>query len=116
MKKLTALSAVLCSLLFAACNADAAKTAKPVEPTTEEQKTAYALGVLLSQSLNSFDLKPEELALVQKGLSDGVNHAKPVVNAEEYVPKIQALQMARVTAAATAYLDKAAKEPGATKT
>ena len=116
MKKFTALSAILCALLFAACNADAAKTAKDTEPTTEEQKTAYALGLLLSQSLNSFDLKPEELVLVQKGLSDGVTHAKTSVKAEEYIPKIQALQMARVTAASAAFLDKAAKEPGATKT
>ncbi len=116
MKKLTALSALLCSLLFTACNADAAKTAKVTEPTTEEQKTAYSLGLLLSQSLKTFDLTAEELALVQKGITDGVGNTKPTVNAEDYIPKIQALQMARLTAASTAYLDKASKEPGATKT
>ena len=116
MKKLTAISALLVSLVFSACNADAAKTAKATEPTTEEQKTAYSLGLLLSQSLKTFDLTPEELSLVQKGITDGLGKDKPTVNAEEYIPKIQALQLARVNAAATAYLDKAAKETGATKT
>src|SRR5262245_1720125 len=107
MKKLTALSAILVTLVFSACNADAAKTAKAAEPTTDEQKTAYSLGLLLSQSLKTFDLTPEELALVQKGIKDGLGKDKPTVNAEEYIPKIQALQLARVNAAATAYLDKA---------
>jgi FKBP-type peptidyl-prolyl cis-trans isomerase len=118
MKKLTALAAVLVSLVFSACNADAAKTAKPTEPVTEEQKTAYSLGLLLSQSLKTFDLTPEELALVQKGIVDGVDKSKPkpTINAEDYIPKIQALQLARLTAASKAYLDKAEKEPGATKT
>ena len=45
-------------------------------PITEEQKTLYALGVLMSQSLSTFDLKPEELAQVQKGLADGVGGVK----------------------------------------
>jgi len=35
-------------------------------PTTEEQKTVYALGLLLSQSLQTFELKPEELALSRR--------------------------------------------------
>src|SRR4051812_32365164 len=116
MKKLTALSAILCSLLFSACNAGAAKVEKTPEPTTEEQKTAYAIGVLLSESLNTFNLTPEELAQVQKGITDGVTHAKVTVNAQDYVPKIQALQATRLKAVSDAYLAKAEKEPGATKT
>jgi len=117
MKKLTALAAILCSLMISACNADAGKTAKAAaEPTTEEQKTAYSIGLLLSQSIKTFDLTPEELALVQKGITDGVKNAPTTVKAEEYIPKIQALQTSRMTAAGTAYLDKAAKESGATKT
>ena len=116
MKKLTALSAILVTVLFSACNADAAKTAKATEPTTDEQKTAYSIGLLLSKPLKSFDLTPEELALVQKGLADGVGTTKPAINPEEFIPKIQALQTARMNAAATAFIDKAAKETGATKT
>ena len=122
MKKLTALAALFCTLSLASCSADAAKTETPV-PTTEDQKTFYALGVLMSQSLNTFELKPEELAMVQKGMTDGVTGAKPVVKAEEYIPKVQAMQQARLKVAqeksekaGTEFLAKAATEAGATKT
>src|SRR5690348_116012 len=123
MKKLTAIAAILCTFAFSACNADAAKTAKPAEPTTEEQKTQYALGIFLSQQVDVFALTPEELVMVQKGLADGVTHAKPLVDPEAYKPKLQAFAQARMEAASkkaaeagTAYVDKASKEAGATKT
>jgi FKBP-type peptidyl-prolyl cis-trans isomerase FkpA len=123
MKKLTAFAALLCTLSLTVCTADAAKAPAVVQPTTEEQKTLYALGTLISQSLATFELKPEELALVQKGLSDGVTGVKSDIKPEEYGPKVQALQQARMAAAGVkaaaagvAFLDKAAKETGATKT
>jgi FKBP-type peptidyl-prolyl cis-trans isomerase FkpA len=123
MKKLTTLVALICSLSLSACNADAAKKDKEQAPQTEEQKTLYSLGVLMSQSINSFNLTPEEVAQVQKGLADGVSGKKAVSEAEADVPKIQELQKSRMAAAATklaaegtAYLDKASKETGATKT
>jgi FKBP-type peptidyl-prolyl cis-trans isomerase len=115
MKKTIALSAVFCSFLFTACNADT-KPAAAAAPTTEEQKTAYALGLLISDSLQGFELKPDELALVQKGIADGTSHAKVTIDPKEYIPKIQALQQTRLSAAGLAFLEKAAKEPGATKT
>jgi FKBP-type peptidyl-prolyl cis-trans isomerase FkpA len=123
MKKLTALAALFCALSVMSCSAETAKAPAPVTPTTEDQKTLYALGVLMSQSLGTFELKPEEFAMVQKGLADGVNKVKPVVTAEEYIPKVQALQQARMAAATERnikagadYLAKAEKEAGATKT
>lgn len=123
MRKLTALTAILCTLVFSACNADAAKTAKAVEPTTEEQKTLYALGVFLSQQVDVFALTPEELAMVQRGLADGVANNKPAVEPDNYKEKLQQLAQARMEVASkkaaeagTAYLTKAATEAGATKT
>jgi len=116
MKKLSVLSAILVTLVFSACNADAAKTAKPVEPTTDDQKAVYSIGLLISKQLKGFELTPEELALVQKGLADGIGNAPTTVKPEDYLPKIQQLQLTRAAAAGTAYLDKAAKETGATKT
>jgi FKBP-type peptidyl-prolyl cis-trans isomerase len=124
MKKLTAIAALLCTLSLTVCTADAAKTkAKDQAPVTEEQKTLYALGLLMSQSLSTFDLKPEELAQVQKGLADGVGGVKGEIKAEDYVPKVQELQRARMAvvaekaaAAGVAFLDKASKETGVTKT
>ena len=123
MKKLTAIAALLCTLSLTVCDADAAKKAKEQAPLTEDQKTLYALGVLMSQSLSTFELKPEELVQVQKGLADGVGGVKSDIKAEEYIPKVQELQQARMavvaekaSAAGVAFLDNAAKEAGATKT
>lgn len=124
MKNLLALVA-LSTLAFTACNADAAKDKPKADagPVTEEDKTLYAIGVYLSKQVEPFALKPEEVTQVQKGFADGVAGNKPVVTIEEYIPKIQALQMARmqatsekVAAEETAYLDKTQKESGATKT
>ena len=90
---------------------------------TEEQKTLYALGMLMSQSLSTFDLKPEELETVQKGLVAGVTGAKGDIKAEEYIPKVQELQRARMAvvaekaaAAGVTFLETASKEAGVTKT
>jgi len=116
------LTTLVCTLVLSACN-DAAKAPKPAEITTDDQKSFYSLGVLMSQQIDSFSLTPEELALVQRGLADGVNHAKPVVEADQFRAKLQEIAQVRFKAAAdkaaaagVAYLDKAAKEPGAIKT
>jgi len=91
-------------------------------PTTDEQKTIYALGLALSRNLATFNLTPEELQFVEQGLSDGVLNKKPVVTLEEFGPKIQELQKSRISAAAAVekkkgeeYIAKAAKEKGAKK-
>ena len=124
MKKLTALAALFCTLSLTVCDADAAKPkAKEQAPMTEEQKTLYALGQLMSNGLAPFSLTPEELAEVQKGLADGVAGKKGEVNAEDMIPKVQELQRSRMAAASAkasaagvAYLDKTSKEAGVTKT
>src|ERR1043165_7811010 len=72
MKTLTALAAIICTLTLPAC-ADAAKDKPKTEaPLTEEQKSLYSLGVLMSQSISTFDLSAEEVAVVQKGIADGI--------------------------------------------
>src|SRR5262245_2772224 len=118
MKKPNMIATLVSILVLTASVADAAKKAPAAAgPTTDDEKTLYALGLLVSQTLRTFDLKPEELAMVQKGIGDGAKGVKPpLVDATAYVPKVQALQAARITAASAALLTKAAAEPGATKT
>jgi FKBP-type peptidyl-prolyl cis-trans isomerase FkpA len=123
MKNLRAVAAIICTLSLTVCSADAAKTPGTPEPTTDEQKAFYSLGLLLSQRISTFDLKPEELAQVQKGLSDGVLKAKTTIDPQQHIPKLQELETARAAVVAdkaaapgVAYLEKASKEPGATKT
>jgi FKBP-type peptidyl-prolyl cis-trans isomerase FkpA len=123
MKTLTAIAAIICALALPAC-ADAAKDKPKTEaPLTEEQKSLYSLGVLMSQSISSFDLTPEEVAVVQKGLADGLAGKKSVEEAQADVQKIQELQKGRMAkagekaaAAGVAFLDTKAKEAGFTKT
>ena len=75
------------------------RAAESPNPTTDEQKTFYALGLALSQSLAAFNLSEAELALVNAGLTDGVLKRTPKVNAQEFMPKVQQLQQTRLAAA-----------------
>ncbi len=91
-------------------------------PASDEDKTLYALGVLISRNLETFSLSNAELKVVEQGLSDGASH-HPALDAETYSPQIQTLQRTRTAAidekqkaAGQAYLDKAAALPGAQKT
>jgi len=47
-------------------------------PTTEDQKTLYAIGLLVSRSLTAFNLTPAELEIVKQGLTDaGTGKTRP---------------------------------------
>lgn len=90
---------------------------------TEDQKTLYALGLVISQNLASFNLNASDLESVLAGVSDGVLKKDVKVDVQTYAPKISQLQASRAGATATvekkagqAFLDKAASEKGATKT
>ena len=93
------------------------------EPKTEDQKSLYAVGLIMAQQLSVFSLTPDELDLVKLGLTDGTTGKKPLVDLEAYKPKVQALALARrnaqgekLAAQSKQYLEKAAKEKGAIKT
>src|SRR2546422_5311919 len=84
---------------------------------SEDQKTLYALGLVISQNLSAFNLNPTELDAVLAGVSDGVLKKEFKVDMKGYGPKITALQTARAGAAAAAekkmgqtYLDKRSEE------
>lgn len=92
-------------------------------PKTEEEKTLYALGLLLSRSLAAMTLTPAELDFVKQGLTDAVAGKTPLVELGAYSEKVQQLAQARrkaqgekLAAVGKEFLDKAAKEKGAVKT
>ena len=82
----------------------------------DRDKTFYALGVAVSQSLGDFTLTPAELAIVKEGMSDGVLKRPLKVDMQTFGPKIQPLAESREKAAGAAFLSKAAAEAGAKKT
>ncbi|ULA62795.1 MAG: FKBP-type peptidyl-prolyl cis-trans isomerase FkpA [Nitrospira sp.] len=93
------------------------------EPTNDDQKTLYALGLAISQSLATFALSESELDFVKSGLTDGALKRTPKVDLQAFGPKIQQLQQARASVVAdaekkagAAYLAKAAAEKGSIKT
>ena len=76
------ISAALCLALLLAPAAPAGAT----EPETDEQKTLYALGLVLSRNLQQFNLTEKELALVEyaRDLLRKVGHAETVIQKGTY--------------------------------
>lgn len=86
-------------------------------------KVLYALGVLMGQQVRVLNLTGPELEHVKRGLADAANGKKPEIDMQTYGPKLQQFGASRMKAAAdaekargVAFLDAAAKEPGATQT
>jgi FKBP-type peptidyl-prolyl cis-trans isomerase FkpA/FKBP-type peptidyl-prolyl cis-trans isomerase FklB len=98
-------------------------TAGAADLVNDEQKTLYAIGVALSQSVKDFALTEAELELVKSGMTDGVLGRPSRVEMQTYGPKIQQLAQARASVvarkeekASAAFLAKAAGESGTKKT
>jgi len=92
------------------------------EPMNEDQKTLYAIGVILANQLDVLNLSAEELGFVQQGLSDKASGRQIAVDPTVYQDKINQLAQGRMTATAAKqkelskpFLAKAAKEKGAEK-
>ena len=108
--------------LAVAAEKSAAPAAATAAPKSDNDKTFYALGVLLSRNLTAFDLSSAEGKLVTQGLADGIAH-HPALDPEAYTTQVQALERTRLGAlderqkvAGQAMIDKAAALPGAQKT
>jgi FKBP-type peptidyl-prolyl cis-trans isomerase FkpA len=91
-------------------------------PETEEQKTLYAIGLIVARQLGVFNLTPGELDWVKAGLTDAATGGRPAVDVAAYNEKVQELAKARrkvqgdrQAAAGKEFLAKAATEKGAVK-
>jgi FKBP-type peptidyl-prolyl cis-trans isomerase FkpA/FKBP-type peptidyl-prolyl cis-trans isomerase FklB len=113
---------VVSCLVTLLCLGTTAAFAAAPEPTTDEQKTLYALGLAINQSLGNFTLSEPEFELVKSGITDGF-FKRPKVDLQTFGLKISELQQARASVVAeaekkvgAAFLAKAAAESGAKKT
>ncbi|MEO8591685.1 MAG: FKBP-type peptidyl-prolyl cis-trans isomerase [Candidatus Solibacter sp.] len=93
---------------------------KPLQ--TDDEKTVYALGQSIGQSLSMFNLTPAEVEIVKRAIGDAAV-GKHEVELSEWGPKIDPLARSRAAvvaekekASSAAYLAKCAAEPGAVKT
>lgn len=90
---------------------------------TDDQKTLYALGLLIGRNVQQFNLTPAELEIVKAGIADQALDRKPQVDLQAYGPKVNQLGRKRSEARADKekqkgkdYADAAAKEAGAERT
>ena len=119
-------SLALTLVVTTGCNQAGGQSA---EPKTEEQKTLYAVGLVVARQTNPFALKPEEIAFVAQAMRDVAANRPPAVDLAVYGPKINELVKARAAAlkdrdtarateeknAGATFLNAAAKESGAEK-
>jgi FKBP-type peptidyl-prolyl cis-trans isomerase FkpA len=92
-------------------------------PKNDDQKTLYAIGLLIARQLTVFNLTPAEMEVVKQGLTDAASGKKPEVEVSAYGEKVQELAKARRKAQGEkmavlnkGFLESAAKEKGAVKT
>src|SRR5262245_38214988 len=92
-QKFKSYAALLLVCCLVACSKGAGDKAgggssESVKLETEDQKTLYAMGLMLGRNVSSFSLTPEELAIVKAGLTDAASGAKPQVELDVYGPKV----------------------------
>jgi FKBP-type peptidyl-prolyl cis-trans isomerase FkpA len=92
-------------------------------PRTEEQKTLYAVGLVVARQLSVFNLTPAELEIVRQGLADATSGKTPEVEISAYSDKVQELARerrkivgAKLAGVNKEFLEKAAAEKGAVQT
>src|SRR5205809_7086145 len=90
------LRAVAASIAFVLALAGAAGAAGP-ELKTDEQKTLYALGLVIARNLTGFYLTKADLEVVEAGTTDGILKTKPNADLETWRPKIQEPPTARAS-------------------
>ncbi len=113
----------LISAAVAAALVLSAGSAVAADPKTDDDKTLYALGLLMARDLATLNLSESEVGMVASGLTAGATGADPAVDLETYGPMIQGFAQARIAAGATAekeasaaFVQKMAAEKGAETT
>ncbi|NJL29900.1 MAG: FKBP-type peptidyl-prolyl cis-trans isomerase [Thermoanaerobaculia bacterium] len=108
-----------------ACAAEPTPAPAAASPAldTDEQKTLYALGMMMSRQLGPLGLTEADLALVESGLQDGILGRESKVDIQVYGAKIQEFAQGRASASAAVektkaatYLEEQAALAGAVKT
>lgn len=112
-----------CTLTLALALGATSVAAADPELKTDDDKTFYALGLVISKQLAAFKLTPAELEILKSGLTDGVLKRPEKCKLDEFGPKIQTLGQSRMTSGLADekkkgkdYLAKIAEKPGIKKT
>jgi len=79
-----------------------AASAQSADLTTDQDKTLYAIGLVLGQQINDFKLTAGEFDIVSLGMKDAVLGLEPKAALDVYGPRIQLLMQERMQAVAAA--------------
>jgi len=97
-----------------------AASAQSADLATDQDKTLYAIGLVLGQNVKDFKFTSGEVDIVSQGLKDAVLGHEPKAALDEYGPRIQGLMQERMAAvsaaekqASEAWVAEQAKLPGA---
>ena len=108
-------------LMTSACSKEAVTADVALE--TENQKTLYAIGMIISNQLQTFALSEEELAPIVQGMMDGVKGEPSQVDMGIYEAKINelvaersAIVAAKEAAASNSYLEQFESDESIVKT
>ena len=119
----TATLTLACALLVMGCGKGTGAAGPAPKLVSDQDKTFYALGLLLGRNISNLSLSPSELALVQAGVADAANGAPAKVELDTYGKKVNEIARARASAhvdqekgKGKAFAEKAAHEAGATQT
>lgn len=107
----------LCALALPALASPAAG------PKTDDEKTLYAMGLIMGGQLKGLGLSKVEFEMVKKGMEDTIAGTKPAVELNEWGPKVQAFaskkqqaqgekDSAKEKEASKGFLEKVKKEAG----
>jgi FKBP-type peptidyl-prolyl cis-trans isomerase FkpA len=129
MKRLRTTTLVLAlAALSGACKPqDAPKAASPSPApgalVTEQDKTVYAIGVMLGKNVQPLTFSSAEIEVLKVGLADAASGKTPQVDMQTYGPKLQEFAQGRIAEhvkgqkeKSRAFADDAAKEAGAVRT
>jgi len=108
----SAVPALVLTVLLAGCQKDAGAAA-PAAPAvaelkTDDEKTLYAMGIVMGRNLAGLDLAEADLEVLMLGMKDEALGKPKKAELEVYGPKIQAFAQAR--AGAVAAKEKQASE------
>jgi FKBP-type peptidyl-prolyl cis-trans isomerase FkpA len=79
-----------------------AASAQSADLTTDQDKTLYAIGLVLGQQVSDFKLTAGEIDIVSQGMKDAVLGLEPKAALDVYGPRIQLLVQERMQAVSAA--------------
>ena len=110
----------LCIGLAAVIALSAIRADAQTTPGTEDEKTLYAIGIVMARQLEVFGLTTDELKMVEAGLADATLGNEPKVDMSVYGPQIQTFAQTRMASAAAtekqasaAFIEEMKKAKGA---